>query len=90
MATQAVLVAIRLANRSGATLGLRADTDNRRYQAMRSGLSDRGITLGEHAEGALVISGVGGQGALRVRSEVDATPVDWAAADLGGAVTPAG
>ena len=87
---EAVVVAVRIANRSGTPLGLRTETDNRRYQAMRAGLSDRGVALGEPVEGALVISGVGGQGALRVRAELDATPVDWTTADLGGTVTPAG
>ena len=41
---EAVVVAIRLANRSGVALGLPAVTDNRRYQAMRSSLRDRGIS----------------------------------------------
>ncbi len=45
------------------------------------------MRLSEAAEGALVISGVDGQGELRVRAELDATPVDWTTVDLGGAVT---
>ena len=85
---QALVVAIRLANRSGVPLGLPAVTDNRRYQAMRSSLRDRGIALDDPAEGALVISGVDGQGALRVRAELDATPIDWATVDLGAVATP--
>lgn len=83
---QALVVAIRLANRSGVALGLPAATDNRRYQTMRSALGDRGVTLGDPVEGALVISGVAGSGALRVRAELDATPIDWTTVDLGGAV----
>jgi Kef-type K+ transport system membrane component KefB len=79
----AMVLASRLARRSGATLAVRTDTDNRRYQTMRSALSDRGVTLGDPAEGALLISGVGGQGALRVRAELDATPTDWTTVDLG-------
>jgi hypothetical protein len=85
---EAVVVACRLAHRSGVALGVRTDTDNRRYQAMQSGLGERGVILGEPADGALVISGVGGRGALRVRAELDATPVDWATADLGRASAP--
>ena len=34
-----------------------------------------------------MISGVAGPARLRVRAEVDATPVDWATADLGGVGT---
>ena len=85
---QAMVVAIRLANRSGVALGLPTAADNRRYQAMRSALGGRGITLDDPAEGALVISGVGGRGALRVRAELDATPIEWATVDLGANVTP--
>ncbi len=85
---EAVVVACRIAQRSGVVLGLRADSDTRRSQAMRTGLSERGVTTAEPPEGALVISGVAGPGALRVRAEVDATPVDWATVDLGGVVTP--
>lgn len=86
----AVVVACRLAGRSGAALELRAETDNRRFQGMREALTERGVGLSEAGDGALVVSGVDGQGHLRVRAELDATPVEWATTDLGGAVTPAG
>jgi hypothetical protein len=79
----AVVMALRLAHRGGVALALRTDTDNRRYQTMRSALSDRGVTLEDPVDGALVVSGVGGQGALRVRAELDATPIEWGTVDLG-------
>ena len=85
----AVVVACRLAGRSGAALELRAETDNRRFQGMRESLAERGVDLSEAGDGALVVSGVDGQGHLRVRAELDATPVEWATTDLGEAVTPA-
>jgi Kef-type K+ transport system membrane component KefB len=86
----AVVVACRLAGRAGTPLGLRAEADNRRFDSMRGALVERGVRLGEPADGALVISGATGPGQLRVRAELDAVPVDWSAADLGGEVTPAG
>ena len=79
----AVVVACRIAGRSGAPLELRADGDTRRLQGMLDALVARGVRLSEAAEGALVISGVDGQGHLRVRAELDATPVDWTTVDLG-------
>ncbi|HWM04475.1 MAG TPA: hypothetical protein VNP92_19225, partial [Actinophytocola sp.] len=81
----AVVVACRLAGRSGDSLELRAETDNRRFQGMREALAERGVGLSEAGDGALVISGADGQGHLRVRAELDATPVDWTSADLGAA-----
>jgi hypothetical protein len=50
---------------------------------MTAALAERGVPLAEPADGALVISGVDGSGRLRVRAEVDATPVDWSSVDLG-------
>jgi len=82
----AVVMALRLAHRGGVTLALRTDTDNRRYQTMQSALSDRGVTLGDPMDGSLVVSGVGGPGALRVRAELDATPIEWGTVDLGNNV----
>ena len=79
----AVVVACRIAGRSGAPLELRADGDTRRLQGMLDALVARGVRLSEAAEGALVISGVDGQGHLRVRAELDATPVDWTNVELG-------
>jgi Kef-type K+ transport system membrane component KefB len=86
----AVVVACRLARRAGVPLELRAESGNRRFQGMHDALVERGVSLAEAVDGALVISGADGQGRLRVRAELDAVPVDWSAADLGGAVTPAG
>ncbi len=79
----AVVVACRIAGRSGATLELRGEADNRRFQVMRDALVDRGVHISEAVEGSLVISGVDGQGRLRVRAELDATPVDWTSVELG-------
>ena len=79
----AVVVACRLAVRSGAALELRAEADHRRFQGMQEALAERGVNLAEAGDGALVISGADGQGHLRVRAELDATPVEWATADLG-------
>ncbi len=78
----AVLVALRLAARNGAALAVRTSSDGRRYQAMRSALAERGVALAEPVEGALVVTSVSGRGALRVRAELDATPVDWSAVEL--------
>jgi hypothetical protein len=86
----AVVVACRLAGRNGAPLALRAASENRRFQAMLTALTERGVRLAEPAEGALVISAVDGAGALKVRAELDATPVEWAEVDLGGAVVQPG
>jgi Kef-type K+ transport system membrane component KefB len=79
----AVVVACRLAARSGASVELRTEADNRRFQGLREALAGRGVDLSEAGDGALVISGVDGQGQLRVRAELDATPVDWETTDLG-------
>ena len=80
----AVVVASKLARRGGATLGVRTAEDNRRYQTMTRGLAARGVSLTEPSADALIVSGIDGPGRLRVRAELDATPVDWANVDLGG------
>jgi Kef-type K+ transport system membrane component KefB len=79
----AVVVACRLAGHSGAALELRSASDNRRFHGMRETLAERGVALSEAGDGALVISGTEGGGELRVRAQVDATPVDWATVELG-------
>jgi len=79
----ALVLACRIAHRNGAALAVRTTSDNRRFQSMTAALAERGVTLAEPAEGALAISGVDGSGRLRVRAELDATPVEWATVDLG-------
>jgi Kef-type K+ transport system membrane component KefB len=78
----AVLIGIRLAQRGGTALGLHTSSDGRRYQAMRTALADRGISIHESPDGALAISSAAGPGVLRVRAELDATPIDWASVEL--------
>jgi hypothetical protein len=76
----------------GSPLVLRADNQGRRYQAMRTALSERGVRLLEPSEDpvGLVVTAtdgrVPGSGDVRVRAELDAVPVEWGEAHLGGAV----
>jgi hypothetical protein len=61
---------------------------------MRSALAERGVALAESDEEPVGLT-VGtlenrSEGSVRVRAELDAVPVDWSSADLGGAVTRAG
>jgi Kef-type K+ transport system membrane component KefB len=85
----AVVVACRLAGMLDAPLVLRADNQGRRYQAMRTALSERGVRILETSDepvGLEVTATDGrspGAGDVRVRAELDAVPVDWSAADLG-------
>jgi len=90
----AVVVACRLAGMLDAAVVIRSDTRGRRLQSMRSALAERGVALAESDEEPVGLT-VGtlenlSDGSVRVRAELDAVPVDWSSADLGGAVTPAG
>ncbi len=79
----ATVIAARFAAELGSGVDLRGS--GRRYEGVRATLAERGVRL-EPADAAALpisVSALGGPGDVQVRSEVDATPVDWATADVG-------
>ncbi|GAA4808219.1 cation:proton antiporter [Nocardioides caeni] len=84
----AVLLGARLAVARGVSLEVRGD--GRRPAGVRSQLQERGIPLldGTPEDGPLAappieVAGLSGAAVIRVRAELDAAPVDFAAVELG-------
>jgi Kef-type K+ transport system membrane component KefB len=86
----AVVHGARLAAALGSVLDVRGS--GRRHDAVRSGLQARGVRLGTVDETALpvLVSALKNEADIRVRAELDATPVDWSTVDLGAATAGAG
>ncbi|WP_340539845.1 cation:proton antiporter [Nocardioides sp. GXZ039] len=82
----AVVYGARLAASLGSMLEVRGS--GRRFESMRSALAARGVVMGEASESlrvplVITVAGLRGDADVRVRPELDPTPVDFASADLG-------
>lgn len=79
----AVVHAARLAAALGSPLDLRGA--GRRYESVRAALVERGVRVEDvdDASFPITVTALAGEADLRVRSEPDPTPVDWASADVG-------